>query len=106
MTALVTFASALAACTERFGESDDVTLYDGCPVASWPWVPDDDERAHGGISLTELGELVLCAGRGGAWAYWLLAADDLTLPGAPLTPLPDALDEAAAWLRAHDGGTR
>lgn len=87
----VTYASALAACVERLGET---TYADACDDAVTRWWNRRDDRR---VLLTR-----------DADGMWLTLADDadervMTLAGspsadAPLTPLPDAIDAAVRWM--------
>lgn len=93
---MVTYASALVACVERYGEPTDVYAVGACARAWWAAAWDGESAVEEGVMLAEthLGAVELHALRGlSSDRRWLLTGPDAT-------PLPDALDAAARWLRS------
>ena len=91
----VTFAEARAACVARLGEPTRSTRYDGSSGHS-PLSVDHWRHEACGVDLESLDGAIelrvwVRGARLPAWAAWPLTGPDAT-------PLPDALDAAAAWL--------
>lgn len=97
----VTYAEARAACVARYGEPSEAYAIGRCARAWWG-------RNGSGV----VGVLLAETHRGvelSAIGYddpqrWTLAGTPCA--GAPLTPLPAALDAADAFLRAHAHPTK
>ena len=88
-----TFADALAACRARWGEPVDPLYWNGLEAASWEPAPGcfyalEDDADGCDLLAHAHGEERMWLLRGTAPAGW----------DAPLTPLPDALAAAVAWL--------
>lgn len=94
---MTTYADALAACTARHGAPTFAGVVAGADYAEW-----DGGAAQIILSIAQRGpdmwmDTVHGRGRATTGATWTLAGTPSA--AAPLTPLPDALDAADAWLR-------
>ena len=91
----ITYADALAACVERFGNPADVYAVSACARAWWAMSWDGVSDTEDGVMLAEthLGAVELHALRGPASEErWTLAGEGV------VTLLADALDAATAWM--------
>ena len=95
-----TYADALAACREQWGEPDAARARRSIHLRAEAWPTHD---GAGAVTLYE-------SGGGAVWVEaahaddlrateWMLNAD------APLTPLPDAIAAAGRWLAARGATT-
>lgn len=97
-----TYATARAACVARYGREPTVeAMRHGIEMADW-YVAADDSR--GGVTLLFDGDVMMLSmherydGAGGGTYLTIVGHPE---EWAPLTPLPDALDAADAFLRTH-----
>lgn len=108
MTPAVTYADALAACVAAFGEptiSYRNPARDGAPAyAVTQWEP----RPHVEVELHEEApgvaaphDVYIIARIGSTEEEWALHGTPTPDDSAPLTPLPDAIAAAGAWLRGE-----
>ena len=96
MTDAPTYATARAACVARYGEASDAYELGGCARMWWARAWDGESDDEDGVMLVEThaggAELAAMVGPT-AVERWTLAGD------GGVTPLPDALDAADAFLR-------